>query len=97
LGWERPVTSHVPNAVHVVSFRHRGRHGKARTLLFSVGKSEVIDEACHEAAAAGLGYLSEGHSLQLHSSQINRFRAGYTISGFELKNRPSSQQVKRLS
>ena len=50
----------------------------ANATVFS-GKSEIIDEGCHEAAAAGLRYLSEGHSLQLHSSQINRFRAGYTL------------------
>src|SRR4029077_8044756 len=46
-----------------------------RALLFSVGKSEVIDEACRQATSAGLGYLIEGHSLQIHSSQINRLPA----------------------
>jgi hypothetical protein len=29
-----------------------------RALLFSVGKPEVIDNACRQAAAAGLGYLN---------------------------------------
>jgi DNA phosphorothioation-associated putative methyltransferase len=48
---------------------------EARTLLFSVGKAEIIDEACREAASAGLGYLIEGHSLQVNSSQINRLPA----------------------
>ena len=46
-----------------------------RTLLFSVGKPEVIEETCHQAAAAGLGYLNEGHSLQLHTSNINKLPA----------------------
>ena len=47
----------------------------ARALLFSVGKPDVIDEACGKASAAGLGYLVEGQSLQIHSSQINRLPA----------------------
>jgi DNA phosphorothioation-associated putative methyltransferase len=40
--------------------------------LFSVGKSEVIDEACRKASASGLGYLREGESLQIYSALINR-------------------------
>jgi len=47
----------------------------ARALLFSVGKPEVIDESCRQAASTGLGFLSENHSLQLHSSEINRLPA----------------------
>jgi DNA phosphorothioation-associated putative methyltransferase len=43
-----------------------------RTLLFSVGKPEVIEDTCRRAAAAGLGYLNEGHSLQLHTSDLNK-------------------------
>jgi DNA phosphorothioation-associated putative methyltransferase len=46
-----------------------------RALLFSVGKPEVIDDTCRQAAAAGLGYLNEGHSLQLHTSQLNKLPA----------------------
>ena len=52
-----------------------GAFNAARTLLFSVGKPEVIDEACRQAAAAGLGYLDEGHSLQLHTSELNKLPA----------------------
>ena len=47
----------------------------ARGLLFSVGKTEVIDEACRQAASAGYGHLFEGHSLQIHSSRLNRLPA----------------------
>ena len=47
----------------------------ARNLLFSVGKTEVIDEACRRATQTGLGHLFEGHSLQIHSSRINRLPA----------------------
>ena len=46
-----------------------------RALLFSVGKSETIDEACRKASASGLGYLREGDSLLIHSSLINRLPA----------------------
>jgi DNA phosphorothioation-associated putative methyltransferase len=46
-----------------------------RALLFSVGKPEVINSMCRQAAAAGLGYLNEGHSLQLHTSELNKLPA----------------------
>jgi DNA phosphorothioation-associated putative methyltransferase len=46
-----------------------------RALLFSVGKPEVINNTCRQAAAAGLGYLNEGHSLQVHTSEINKLPA----------------------
>ena len=46
-----------------------------RALLFSVGKPEVIDNACRQACASGLGYLIEGESLQIHSALINRLPA----------------------
>ena len=45
---------------------------KARAFLFSVGKSEVIDAACRQASALGLGYLVENESLQIHSDLVNR-------------------------
>ena len=47
----------------------------ARALLFSVGKTEVIEQACRRAAAARCGHLFEDHSLQTHSSLINRLPA----------------------
>lgn len=46
-----------------------------RALLFSVGKPEVIDNACQKASASGLGHLIEGDSLQIHSALINRLPA----------------------
>ena len=46
-----------------------------RALLFSVGKPEVIDEACRKASALSLGHLIEGGSLQIHSTLINRLPA----------------------
>jgi DNA phosphorothioation-associated putative methyltransferase len=47
----------------------------ARVLLFSIGKPEVIEQACRRAAATGCGHLFEDHSLQTHSSLINRLPA----------------------
>jgi DNA phosphorothioation-associated putative methyltransferase len=47
----------------------------ARAVLFSVGKTEVIEQACRRAAAAGCGHLFADHSLQTHSSLINRLPA----------------------
>lgn len=47
----------------------------ARALLFSVGKTEVIEKACQRAALGGYGLLFENHSLQIHSSLINRLPA----------------------
>jgi DNA phosphorothioation-associated putative methyltransferase len=49
--------------------------GEATKLLFSLGKMEVIHEACAAAAAAGVGYLDGEHSLQLHSSLVPRLPA----------------------
>ena len=46
-----------------------------RELLFSVDRTDVIEKACRAAASGGLGYLSEAHSLQLHSALINRLPA----------------------
>jgi DNA phosphorothioation-associated putative methyltransferase len=50
----------------------KGASEAGRALLFSVGKPEIIDKACQKANAAGLGFLAEGQSLQIHSSLINR-------------------------
>jgi DNA phosphorothioation-associated putative methyltransferase len=47
----------------------------ARAVLFSAGKTEVIEQACRRAAAAGCGHLFEDHSLQTHSFLINRLPA----------------------
>jgi DNA phosphorothioation-associated putative methyltransferase len=44
----------------------------ARDLLFSIGNLELIDQACRESSEKGLGWLEEGHSLQLHTSLVER-------------------------
>jgi DNA phosphorothioation-associated putative methyltransferase len=44
----------------------------AQSLLFEIGNQVIIDEACKFAAQNGYGYLDHGHSLQLHSSLLER-------------------------
>lgn len=44
----------------------------AQTLLFEISKLNVIEVACTLAAQNGFGYLDPGHSLQLHSSLLER-------------------------
>ncbi len=48
---------------------------EATQLLFSVGKTEIIAQACQQAAIAGIGYLEGDHSLQLHTSQLSELPA----------------------
>lgn len=45
---------------------------QARDLLFSIANTEGILRACQDAAADGLGYLLNDHSLQLHVSLVKR-------------------------
>lgn len=45
---------------------------EAQTLLFSVGDPTVLNVACEQAAALGLGHLEVGQSLQLHTSLVER-------------------------
>lgn len=44
----------------------------AATLLFSVQDTAAIRSDCELAATQGLGYLDAGHSLQLHTSLVER-------------------------
>ena len=45
---------------------------QARDLLFSIRDTQAIADACREAAQLGLGWLTPGKSLQLHSSLVER-------------------------
>jgi hypothetical protein len=47
----------------------------ARELLFSVKDRDVINRACKTAFSLGLGLLEAEHSLQLHTSLIERLPA----------------------
>jgi DNA phosphorothioation-associated putative methyltransferase len=44
----------------------------ARQLLFKISDVNEISAACATAAERGLGWLEEGHSLQLHTSLVER-------------------------
>ena len=48
---------------------------KAHQLLFSIKDPNVIRAACEQAAALGLGWLEPEHSLQLHTSLVERLPA----------------------
>jgi DNA phosphorothioation-associated putative methyltransferase len=52
-----------------------GAEEKARELLFSVQDREVIRRASEEASSLGLGWLEPQHSLQLHTSLVERLPA----------------------
>jgi DNA phosphorothioation-associated putative methyltransferase len=44
----------------------------ARQELFNLSNLEAIEKACRESAEKGYGWLEDGHSLQLHTSLLNR-------------------------
>lgn len=50
-----------------------------RKLLFSLGEPATVLEACQEAYNDGLGYLDGEHSLQLHTSLIERLPAALRV------------------
>lgn len=54
---------------------HRNALDAGRSLLFSLGSTDVIQEACVAAANDGLGHLDGAHSLQLHVDLIDRLPA----------------------
>ena len=55
------------------AYKYAAEAGKM--LLFSLGDTETVREACQVAAQADLGYLDGDHSLQLHTSLIERLPA----------------------
>ena len=72
---------------------------EALKLLLDSGKSDVILQACKAAAADGLGWLDEEHSLQLHVSMVERLPAvlrAYINCGLLLWNNISSIQVVKI-
>jgi DNA phosphorothioation-associated putative methyltransferase len=72
---------------------------EALKLLLDSGKSDVILQACKAAAADGLGWLDEEHSLQLHVSMVERLPAvlrAYINCGLLLWNNISSIQLVKI-
>jgi len=71
----------------------------ALRLLLDSGKTEVILAACKQAAADGLGWIDEDHSLQLHTSLVERLPAvlrAYISCGLLLWNNISSVQLIKI-
>lgn len=72
---------------------------EALKLLLDSGKSDVILQACKAAAADGLGWMDEEHSLQLHVSMVERLPAvlrAYINCGLLLWNNISSIQLVKI-
>lgn len=51
---------------------HQRSIEEAKGILFSIADAGVINDACEEAAAEGLGHLIEGESLQLASDLVSQ-------------------------
>lgn len=47
----------------------------AKSLLFQIANTALLEQACLNAAEDGLGYLIPGESLTVHTSQIQRLPA----------------------
>ena len=56
--------------VNVFFQSYRAAQDLGRDLLFSVGETETIYNACLEASQLNLGFLDGTHSLQLHSDLV---------------------------
>ena len=68
-------------------------------LLLSCANMEILSEACKIAAGEGLGYLEEGHSLQLHVSLVDRLPAAlraYVACGLVLWDSLSEIQLLKI-
>lgn len=55
------------------SYKAAAEAGKS--LLFTLGEPATILDACQRAAEQGVGYLFDAHSLQLHTSLVERLPA----------------------
>lgn len=73
---KRTAYSHLDRALQTNLRHFFGDYGKsqaaARHVLFKIGNLEEIDAACRIAADKGYGYLDDGHSLQLHATNLER-------------------------
>jgi DNA phosphorothioation-associated putative methyltransferase len=47
----------------------------AQSVLFQIGKAELIASACQQATEQGLGYLDEDEALHLHTSVVEQLPA----------------------
>jgi DNA phosphorothioation-associated putative methyltransferase len=68
-------------------------------LLFAAGSPEHLAEACRLAAEQGLGWLEEGHSLQLHTSlipQLSPLLRVYVGCGLKLYGDPGEADLIKI-
>jgi DNA phosphorothioation-associated putative methyltransferase len=70
-----------------------------RQLLFSLANIEAIGQACHSAAEAGIGWLEDSESLQLHTSMVEQLPPtlrAYISSGTVLYGDVSSADLIKI-
>lgn len=71
----------------------------ATSLLSAAADTEQLNAACCQAASAGLGWLNEGHSLQLHVSLVERLPVllrAYVACGLLLWGDMSETQLVKI-
>lgn len=75
----RKSFGHLPTQLQTDIAGFWGGYGAAKAeatrLLFSIGKPDVVHEACREASAKGLGVMDGDHNLQLHTTLVARLPA----------------------
>lgn len=74
-------------------------YSAAAALLRDTGEPLKLLQACQEASDRGVGYLKEGHSLQLHISMVDRLPAvlrAYVGCGLVLWNETSAVQMVKI-
>ena len=68
-------------------------------LLFNAADSQVLLEACQQAAAGGLGWFVDDHSLQVHINLVDRLPVvlrAYVACGLQLWNSISEVQLVKI-
>ena len=54
---------------------YQGAITSSKSVLFQIGSTELIAEACRYASEEGLGYLDKGESLHVHTSFVQELPA----------------------
>ena len=68
-------------------------------LLFDAADNQILLEACQHAAANGLGWFVEGHSLHFHIELVDRLPVvlrAYVACGLQLWNSVSEVQIVKI-
>jgi len=79
----RKAYTHLPDSlkqdVKALFQAYKAAQRLATELLFSVGQPAVIQAACEETAAQGIGYLEGDKALTLHTSQLAKLPAALRV------------------